>query len=107
VLGPADEGSRADRALNASVLLSTIGAGVAGIGIGVLAAGFLAVAGVPILAVGLAAHLVGMIGQRRVQSAQLYRPVLWEQLAYWGCWAAISLLVLFAANRAAAENRAS
>ena len=87
--------------MNASMLLSTIGAGVAGIGLGVLAAGVLEPAGVPLVAIGLASHVVGMMGRRRMQSARLYRPAFWEQLAYWGCWAGIGGLVVFAAFRAA------
>lgn len=81
-------------------LLSTVGAGTAGVGIGVLAADYLAEAGAVILAVGLATHLVGMVGRRRAQAAQLYRPVPWEQWAYWGCWAAIAGLAAFVFFRA-------
>lgn len=97
---PADSAGT-ERSLNAAILLSTIGAGVAGIGLGVLGAGFLMSVAIPILVIGLAAHLVGMAGRRRIQSAQLYRPAAWEQWAYWGCWAAIAGLTLIVAFRAA------
>ena len=101
MLSPPAANARGDRAVNASLLLSTVGAGVAGIGIGVFADGRLENAGVPILVIGLAAHVVGMVARRRIQSAQLYRPVLWEQIAYWGCWAAIVGVFLFVASGAA------
>lgn len=83
-----------------AVLLSTVGAGIAGVGIGLLAADYLAEAGAVILAVGLVAHLVGMVGRRRAQAAQFYRPAPWEQWAYWGCWAAIVGLATFVLFRA-------
>lgn len=89
-----------ERSLNAATLLSTVGAGVAGIGLGIFVAGFLRSVAIPILVIGLAAHLVGMAGRRRIQSAQLYRPAAWEQWAYWGCWAAIAGLALIVAFRA-------
>lgn len=95
------EGASSGEAADASaVLLSTVGAGIAGVGIGVLAANYLAGAGAVILAVGLVAHLVGMVGKRRAQAARLHRPAPWEQWAYWGCWAAIAGLVAFVLFRA-------
>ena len=85
----------------AASLLSTIGAGVAGAGIGILLANPLAGAGWPLLVAGLIAHGVGMIGNRRAQASQGYRPGRMEGLAYWSCWAGIAALLGYAIVAAA------
>lgn len=70
--------------------LSTVGAGVAGIGLGALLAEALQVTAPALLVVGLAAHLVSMMGRRRLD---VVRPAAWwETVLYWGCWALIAAL---------------
>lgn len=87
---------------SASHLLSTVGAAIAGVGLGALLAASIVEIAVPILVVGLVAHLVGMLGNRRFQVASGYRPAAWEQLIYWTCWAAIAALLVWTALRVAA-----
>ena len=87
-----------ERRRAASATLSTFGAGVAGLGIGILAAGHLGSLAWPILVCGVAVHLVGMVGVRRAASATGYEPAIWEKIAYWLCWTAIlglGLIVLW------------
>ena len=87
-----------ERRRAASATLSTFGAGMAGLGIGILAAGRLGSLAWPILLFGVAVHLVGMVGVRRAASAAGYEPAAWERVAYWLCWAAIlglGLIVLW------------
>ena len=80
---------RVERQRAASATLSTFGAGMAGLGIGILAAGPLGSLAWPILVCGVAVHLVGMVGARRVATAVGYEPAIWEKVAYWLCWIVI------------------
>lgn len=88
---------KALRRQGASMLLSATGALVAGLGLGALLAEILRPAAVPILLAGLAAHLVGMIGSRRLKVESGYRYAGWETAAYWLCWALIALTLGYAA----------
>ena len=81
------------RQQNAAMLLSTTGAAIAGVGFGILFGERLLSYGAAILAVGLVAHLVGMISNRRSQEAVGYVQATWETVAYWLCWALIVALV--------------
>jgi hypothetical protein len=73
--------------------LSTVGAGVAGIGLGLVLPAALGPTGAWLLAAGLAAHLWGMFGRHRLDM-RLRRPAWWETTLYWVCWVAIVGLVL-------------
>ena len=90
-----DSEQRTAKAQSSARLLSTVGAGVAGIGLGVVLAGAINRLGVPLLVIGLVAHLVGMVGNWRIEMAGDYHPAAWERLAYWGCWLLIFLLLLW------------
>lgn len=79
--------------------LSTVGAGVAGIGLGLLLPAPLKPIAGWLLAVGLAAHVWGMFGGHRLDRQQR-DPAWWESLLYWGCWAAIIGFGLYALWRA-------
>ena len=79
----------AEQRRNASLLLSTTGAAVAGIGLGALLGDALRPEAGGILVMGIFAHLVGMIGNRRAQLSTGYRFRWWEVGAYWLCWALI------------------
>lgn len=81
------------RQQNAAMLLSTTGAAVAGIGFGIIFGERLLPYGAAILAVGLVAHLVGMVSNRRAQQADGYVQAIWEIVAYWLCWVLIVVLV--------------
>ena len=87
---------RAERQRSALTTLSTVGAAVAGAGVGVLLASALAPIAWAIVAVGLASHLVGMVGVRRLLSSARYRAPVWQQVAYWLCWAAIAIIGAYA-----------
>ena len=87
------EGAR-ERSQNAAALLSAVGAGVAGAGVGVLFAGALARYALWLLGLGVLAHVVGMIGKRRAERRRSYRAAPWEQVAYWSCWVALAGLAI-------------
>ena len=90
--GEAEERRR--RALN---MMSSIGAALAGIGVGIYLASPLALAAPLILAVGLIAHLYGMVGTRRMLGESSVAPALWEQAGYWVCWILIAGVLVYAA----------
>ena len=94
--------SQSPSAEHAATLLSSLGAGVAGIGLGAFSASPLAGIALPILIVGLAAHLIGIAAARRHRAVKGYRPLPWEQALYWGCRAAIAGVAALAPVRAAA-----
>lgn len=85
----------AEQRRNASLLLSTTGAAVAGIGLGALLGPILRPMALTILVVGILAHLIGMFGNRRVQLSTGYSFRWWEVAAYWLCWALIGLLGVY------------
>ena len=72
-------------------LNSSIGAGVLGIGLGVITAGALRPIAVPIVVVGGALHVWGMLDRHRIQARAQEQP-LWSRLAYWLCWGALVML---------------
>lgn len=80
----------AARRLKAIDTLSTVGAGMAGIGLGALFPTPLQGAALALLVVGLAAHLGGMTAKHRRDAD---RPAAWWEIGlYWGCWALIGAL---------------
>ena len=89
----------ADQKRNAALLLSVTGAAVAGTGAGALLGNALKPIAAAILIVGIAAHLVGMIGNRRAQSSAGYQFKWWEAAAYWLCWALIAAILAYLAMR--------
>lgn len=90
-----------ERTRSALMTLSTIGAAVAGAGTGALLASSLRPLAWIIVAVGLIAHLFGMVGVRRVLSTSGYVPPSWQRAAYWLCWAAIAAISAYALVEAA------
>ena len=80
----------AARRLKAIDTLSTVGAGMAGIGLGALFADAFAPVAAALLGIGLAAHLGGIVAKHRVDADR--RPAWWETGLYWGCWALIAIL---------------
>ena len=66
-------------------LASSGGAGVLGAGVGVLAAPLLGPYAIPLVVVGAALHVWGMVTRHRLK-----RPgdrVWWGEVLYWLCWA--------------------
>ena len=83
-------------------LLSSIGAGILGAGIALLAPQLLAPYGAWLLAAGVVAHGAGMAIKHRLE--RNVRPVAaWEKWLFWGCWAMLGglavVLVLQAVGR--------
>lgn len=74
-------------------LLSTIGAGVLGVGLGLLLPNDLATYGLPILVLGTVCHLVGMWRKHNLESVLSVTVPVWQSLLYWGCWLALLLLL--------------
>ena len=89
--------SRAEaRVASASMLLSSVGAGVIGFGAGILLARQVGEIGWWVLGLGVAMHVVGMVGKRRVEQLQNYEPRVWERLLYWGCWLMLAAAAAYA-----------
>ena len=72
--------------------LSSIGAAVAGMGVGVLLAADLRPLAWPAVVIGVGVHLFGMVGTMRMRTAEGYVPSLPERAGYWLCWAIIAVL---------------
>ena len=80
---------------SALTTLSVAGAAVAGAGVGSLLGADLRPLAWWIFAVGLIAHLVGMVGIRNFLAAGGYVPPAWQKVAYWLCWAAVGIVVAY------------
>lgn len=96
-------GNEAHLAWNRASILSSAGAGLAGLaGLGLGALWPQLVAGLAglALALGLAIHVAGMVAKRRAERADRHEPRLWEQIAYWSCWIAIAVLLAWLLLRA-------
>jgi hypothetical protein len=76
-------------------LSSSLGAGVLGVGLGVLAASYLRGLGLAIATIGLVLHAWGMTDKHLLETRQGARRVWWSTLLYWICWAALGILVLY------------
>jgi hypothetical protein len=85
-----------ERRRAALTTLGTVGAAVAGAGIGALLAPTLLPFAWAIVAVGVISHLVGMVGLRSLLASAGYRAPAWQRLGYWLCWAAIAVVLLYA-----------
>jgi hypothetical protein len=86
---------RMERSRSALTSLSAVGAALAGAGVGALLGTELRPLAWWILAIGILAHLVGMVGVRRLLAAGRYQPPAWQVAAYWLCWAAITAITGF------------
>jgi hypothetical protein len=75
-------------------LLSSLGAGVLGAGIALLLANLLANYAIPILLLGIVAHMVGM-SQKHALEQQGNTSVWWVEGLYWFCWLALAVLLLY------------
>lgn len=84
-----------ERARSALTTLSTVGATLAGAGVGALLGAELRPIAWWILAIGILAHLVGMVGIRHLVAAGGYQPPSWQLAAYWLCWVAIAAIIAY------------
>ena len=83
------------RRLRLADLSSSLGAGVLGVGIGVVAAGYLQGLGLPILGAGALLHGWGMADKHRLQAKGGAPGVWWSTLLYWICWAGLAALAVY------------
>ena len=90
----------AERARSALTTLSTVGAAIAGAGVGALLASAVAPIAWWVVGVGLTSHLVGMVGVRRLLLSGGYQVPAWQRVAYWLCWAAVAAVTLYALLKA-------
>ena len=81
-------------------LLSSVGALVLGVGIGVIAAPTLGPLAIPIFLLGCISHGWGMIMTHRIEEMDRYAPSNWEAILYWGCWVALGIVAALASWRA-------
>ena len=72
--------------------LSTIGAALAGVGVGALVADSLSALAWPLFGIGVAAHLLGMVGTRKLLMDGGYDPPVWQKVGYWACWVVIAAI---------------
>lgn len=84
-----------ERTRSALTTLSVVGASVAGAGLGALLGAGLRPVAWWIFAIGLIAHLVGMVGIRNLLAQGGYEPPAWQRAAYWLCWAAVGTVVAY------------
>jgi hypothetical protein len=87
------------RRLRFAELSSSLGAGVIGFGLGVLASSYVIGLGVPILVSGLLLHAWGMLDKHRIETKHGAARVWWSTLLYWICWAALAIIVVFIVRR--------
>lgn len=66
-------------------LASSIGAGILGVGIGILTAPYLGAYAIPLAVIGAIMHIWGMQERHRLDAQ---KPKLWwTEALYWLCWA--------------------
>lgn len=80
-------------------LLSSVGAGVLGAGIGLLLANFLAPYAIPILLLGLLSHAAGMFQKHSLEGQGKTVRVWWAEALYWLCWLGLAVLLLLIVMR--------
>jgi len=78
---------------------SSIGAGVLGAGLALLAADRLAAHAIPILLAGLVMHVWGMYDKHRLEGRAGAERLWWAELLYWGCWAGLLGLIVYVVAR--------
>lgn len=83
------------RRLRMAELTSSFGAGVLGVGIGVLAGEYLHRIGLPVLIAGLILHGWGMADKHRLAAGAGVPDVWWSTALYWICWVLLGGLVVY------------
>jgi hypothetical protein len=76
-------------AIKQAELAASLGAGVLGAGLALVAPPWLRSYAPLLLLLGLAVHGVGMSLKYRLESRQ-GSPVWWERFLFWGCWASLA-----------------
>lgn len=85
----------ATRRLRLAELTSALGAGILGLGIGVLGADYLHGVGLPTLVLGLLLHAWGMADKHRLEAQAGVPDVWWSTVLYWICWVLLAGLVAY------------
>lgn len=80
-------------------LSSSVGAGVLGVGLGVMLAAPLRGLTIPLLGLGLVLHAWGMTDKHRLESRQGALRPWWSSVLYWVCWVALVALVAIVGYR--------
>jgi hypothetical protein len=80
-----------DGRLRLAELTSSVGAGVLGLGLGLLLGRSLPISGV-VLLVGLGLHVWGMFDKHRLESG-VVAETWWSKAAYWTCWILLAALI--------------
>lgn len=89
------------RRLRLAELVSSLGAGILGLGIGIWAASYLTGLGPAIVGTGFLLHAWGMADRHRIEAKQGAPRIWWSTLMYWLCWLSLVGLVVFAVWRRA------
>lgn len=84
--------------LKLAELTSSIGAGVLGVGIGILIASLARGMAAPAIVLGLGLHLWGMLDKHRAERGAPQPG--WSVATYWLCWIALAGLIGFLVLRA-------
>lgn len=82
-------------AMKRAELLSTLGAGVLGMGIALLFPNLLAGYAIPILLIGIVAHTVGMFQMRALEQQSSRPRARWMEILYWFCWIVLAALLVY------------
>ena len=80
------------RRLKQAELMSALGAGVLGAGLGAMFANWLTAFAVTAVFVGIAVHGWGMFEKRRLENIGTEPRAAWEMVLYWGCWLVLAML---------------
>ena len=93
------------RRLKQADLMSALGAGVVGAGLGAMLANWLAAFAVAAVLIGIAVHGWGMFERRRLEDISGEPRATWEQVLYWICWFVLAMLVGSIIYRGVAQFR--
>lgn len=74
-------------------LLSSIGAGILGGGLALLAPQVLAPYVIPILLIGLLGHTFGMFQKHQLEQQSKNVRIWWMETLYWFCWLILGVLL--------------
>jgi O-antigen/teichoic acid export membrane protein len=81
------------RRLKQAELMSALGAGVLGAGLGAMLANWLAAFAVAAMLIGVAVHGWAMFEKRRIENMRGQPRATWESVLYWSCWFILAMLV--------------
>jgi hypothetical protein len=83
------------RRVRLAEITSGLGAGILGLGIGVVIAPYLTGLGLLVVAVGLVLHAWGMADKHRLEAKQGIPEVWWSTFFYWVCWVSLAAVTIY------------